>query len=140
MTLFDDPPAEPPPPASEEQVKADVLAYLEAEYAPLLDWLRRGLVRIYRFRLADVGVDAAEVSADDARALLPRYPGEKPACNNVLGSLFRAPGWHWTGRRIKSRTPGSHSNELKTWKYTGPLADGGPYGRGPEDTAPKRAT
>ena len=137
MTLFDDPPAEAAPPKSEAEIAADVLAHLEREYAPLLDWLRRGLIRIYRLRLADVGRDAAEVSADDARRLLPRYPGEKPSCNNVLGQLFRADGWQWTGRRVKSVTQGSHGNELKTWRYVLDLADGGPYGREPKDTEPK---
>ena len=137
--LFDDPPDNPePPPKSEAEIAADVLAHLEREHGPLLGRLRCGLVRIYRFRLADVGYGNAFVTADDARRLLDGYRGDKPACNNFLGTLFKAPGWQFTGQRWKSRTPGSHANELKCWRYTGDLMDGGPVGRSPEDTAPKQ--
>ena len=136
MTLFDDIP-EVAAPRTEDEVKADVIDHLNREYGPLLDRLRAGLVKVYRFRVLDVGAANAYVTADDARRLLDGYRGAKPACNNFLGSLFRAPGWQFTGDRVRSRTPGSHSNELKCWRYTGSLLDGGPLGRGPEGTTPK---
>lgn len=141
MTLFDDPPAVPVgpelPTVPEDMVKAGVLEYLADVHAPVLDWLRRGLIKLYRFRVEDVGRDAAYVTADDARKLLPRYRGEVSACKNFMGALFQAKGWQFTGHRVNSQTPGSHSNELKAWRYVGSLLDGGPYGREPKDTTPE---
>ncbi len=54
------------------------------------------------------------VSADSVRAEVPWLfadlpPGKKA---NFMGSVFR--GWIPAGR-VKSRTPGSHSNDLRLW-------------------------
>jgi len=137
MTLFDDPPDEKSP-LSETEKAARVLDYLGDEYGDVLGWLRRRLVLIYRFRREVYGAENAWVTADDARAILPRCPFERPSCNNFLGSLFKGGNWRAVGvMDHRSETPGSHGNRLMRWVYTGELSDGGPYGRDPKDTVPK---
>lgn len=140
MDLFDsipDPPHQGPP---EAEIAAGVLDYLATEYGDVLGWLRRALVKVYRFNLEAYGPESAPVTADDARRLLPRCPYPVPECKNFLGSLFKDGNWRAVGfMDHKSQTPGSHGNRLMRWVYTGDLRDGGPYGRDPKDTAPKKA-
>jgi hypothetical protein len=118
QTLFDEPSA-PPRANPEEAIRDEILADLGNRRADVLDWLRGRLKVIYRMRVDDVGREWAEVSADDARRIIDTDPRFNGVCRNFLGQLFLAPGWEFTGRRIKSRTKGSHANELKTWRWKG---------------------
>ena len=112
-------PDTPPAPPTEEEKRDAVLADLGDRKAELLDWLRKKLVIIYRFRCEDVGRINAYVTADDARRLLDadaRFDGMN---RNFLGALFKASGWKPTGGFHKSETPGSHANRLIKWRYDG---------------------
>jgi hypothetical protein len=115
--LFADP--EPAPANPEEAIRDEVLADLGSRKRDVLDWLRGRMRVIYRMRAEDVGLAAACVTADDARRIIDAMPEFDGVCRNFLGSLFLADGWEFTGQRIKSKTKGSHANELKCWRYRG---------------------
>lgn len=113
--LFDD--AAPDP---EVVIRDAVLDQFECTRAGILDWLRGRMQTLYRQRLAAQGFALAFVTADDARVILdtdPRVPSPKDLNRNFLGKLFLAPGWTWTGQFRRSRTPGSHANLLRCWRY-----------------------
>lgn len=104
----------------EIDVRNRVLEAMEANYKPLLDWLRDRMQRLYLDRLCHQGRELAFVTADDARLILdtdPQIPGPDRLCRNFLGQLFRAPGWSTTGQIRRSSTPGSHGNLLMCWRY-----------------------
>jgi len=103
----------------ELEKRDEVLDQHEVNYGELLTALRKVLVTIYRFRAECDGSANAFVCADDARAVLDRMPGMDGVNRNFLGQLFRAPGWRATGQRVKSKTEGSHGNDLMAWRYEG---------------------
>lgn len=116
MTLFDD--IVESPPSSEEQIRDEILADLGERRKEVLDWLRRRLVIIYRFRCEDVGKESAFVTADDARKIIDADERFKGVNKNFLGALFKASGWRAVGFH-KSETPGSHANRLMRWIWEG---------------------
>lgn len=87
----------------------------------VLDWLRDAVLRRHR-ELIHFGI-RDYVTADDGRELfefgVTNGHFERPASMNFMGALFAAKGWKFTGERIKSKTAGSHANELKCWKWVG---------------------
>lgn len=114
MTLFDDI-ADPP---SEEQIRDEILADLGERRREVLDWLRRRLVVIYRFRVEDIGEANAWVTADDARKIIDADHRFDAVNKNFLGALFKVKGWRAVGFH-KSETEGSHANRLMRWIYEG---------------------
>lgn len=101
----------------EEAARDRVLDLHEFTSAQVLDELRAKMRVLYRKRRSVQGVDAF-VTADDARLILDTDERFAHLTNkNFMGSLFREKGWEKTGRIIKSRTPGSHANELKCWRW-----------------------
>jgi hypothetical protein len=104
LGLFDNP----------EVAKAnDVLDGIEQHRGNFLEQVRDRLIGVYHSRYILHG-DEAHVTADDARPILESMSWYSESMgNNWLGSLFRTKDWEWTGKRIKSQTPGSHGNEIK---------------------------
>lgn len=120
MDLFDSLPIAPD--NAEVVVRDSVLVQFEVTRAGILTWLRGRMVVLYKQRVYAQGHGLAHVTADDARVLIdtdPRIPGADKLNRNFLGKLFLAPGWKWTGEFVKSRTPGSHANLLKCWRWEG---------------------
>lgn len=114
----------------EEVLRDRVLDTLEYSAGQILDELRAAMVRLYLKRREKQG-SLAFVTADDARIILesdPKYPTAQQLNRNFMGQLFRPltgrePDWEWTGEYVKSRTPGSHANPLKCWRWVGYLND-----------------
>jgi hypothetical protein len=113
-------------PRSEPAKAADVLDRMAAERREWLERMRAELVRVYRNRVAFFGEHdlRSYVTADDARRIMETRPGfalPAGASPNLLGSLFRAPGWERSRHRDhQSSTTGSHGNDLFSWRYVGP--------------------
>ncbi|MBL4701600.1 MAG: hypothetical protein JKX85_10125 [Phycisphaeraceae bacterium] len=111
-TLFD----------KQEVAKAhQVLDAMELSRGEYLDRIREKLAVLYRSRWVSQGLEAF-VSADDARDILNKMPNVPPPSRmnrNFLGQLFRADGWKFTGKTINSKTPGSHGNLLRCWRWVG---------------------
>lgn len=112
-------PETPPAPPTEADKRDAVLADLADRKSDLLDWLRKKLVIVYRFRCEDVGRVHAFVTADDARRILDADERFDGMGRCFLGALFKAPGWKPTGHFHKSETKGSHANRLLCWRYDG---------------------
>jgi hypothetical protein len=55
------------------------------------------------------------VTADDIQAALVAAGISEHALGNAAGSLFRAKGWVWTGRLVKSCRVHAHRNLLRVW-------------------------
>ena len=123
MTLFDEPEAAQPemPTLTEPQAKAKGMAIAADSKRTVLDQLRDAVRRKY-LDLVRSGV-RSYVTADDGRELfetmLANGHFERPHSMNFMGSLFAGSEWEFTGERIKSKTAGSHANELKCWRYVG---------------------
>lgn len=104
----------------EELVKARVLEDMNKLRRSLLDYLRRAMIDLYLRREASVGRENAYVTADDARLVLeaiPNLPPPERLNRNFMGALFReCDGFEPTGSYAKSRTPGSHANNLTCWR------------------------
>lgn len=106
----------------EEAAKEHGMAVAAVTHAEILNWLRPKLVELYSFyALGDLD---AYVTADDARRLIEDAldTGElkqRPECMNFMGSVFKGGEWEFTGKRVRSRTAGSHGNELRCWKWIG---------------------
>lgn len=110
----------------EEVLRDRVLDTHEYTSGQILDELRLAMRRLYEKRLSAQGRELAFVTADDARVILDTDERYAHLTNkNFMGSLFREKGWHKTGRIIKSKTPGSHANELKCWRWVTPEERGG---------------
>lgn len=118
MTLFDhlDSPPEP-----EQEAKSIGMARAAIKHSTILDWARDAIYRRWK-DLKRSGV-RDYVTADDVRELLEIAfeigTWERPSNMNWMGSIFAGKAWEFTGNRVKSRTPGSHANELKCWVYVG---------------------
>ena len=102
----------------EETIRDGILDLHNYSSSQILSDLRAAMRRLYLKRRSEQG-ELAFVTADDARLILDadeRYAnvGNK----NFMGSLFREKGWEKTGRIVKSKTPGSHANELKCWRWS----------------------
>lgn len=91
--------------------------------AQWIEEARAGLVRLYDRRVLTHGPDAY-VTTDDAR----RFPRPSAVHPNTAGSIFRCRGWtpmdgyDVAGNPIRahaSTVPGSHSNPLVRWRWTG---------------------
>lgn len=93
--------------------KDAALAAAELTYHEILEALRSELERDPRSSPGGIGV-----TADDARPYLLRWRFDERRSKNFLGQLFRVPGWRCVGTR-RSKTPGSHGNELKVWIFEG---------------------
>lgn len=111
-------PARMAPDNPELEIRDAVLACLEDNYEPLLEWIRQRMRALYAQRLDKQGYELAQVCADDARALIDAEPRLKGVRRNFMGQLFKAPGWVWTGAFTKSRTAGSHGNLLMCWRWS----------------------
>lgn len=111
-------PAPPTEPNPEVVARDAALRDLGDRYADTLRWLRKRLEVIYKVRCED-DREGAYVTADDARKIIDAMPEFNGVCRNFLGRLFLAPGWEFTGRRVNSKTKGSHGNELKCWRWRG---------------------
>jgi hypothetical protein len=99
------------------------MAIAAATNSNLLDWLRNQMRLLYAWRKSCRPDDPRVcVSGDDARVAVELAFAigqfERPASMNFLGSVFRD-GWEPTGERIKSKTSGSHGNDLPCWRRVG---------------------
>lgn len=106
----------------EKVVRDEVLDGLESSRSRIIDYLRDRMRTLYARRMAAEGYRLACVTADDARHILdndPRFPGPQEFNRNFLGCLFREEGWEWTGNLAYSRTPGSHANLIRCWRWVG---------------------
>lgn len=104
----------------EEAARQRVLELHEYSSGQVLDELRAAMRRLYARRRSIQGGEAF-VTADDARLILDTDERYAHITNkNFMGSLFREKGWEKTGKIIKSKTAGSHANELKCWRWVTP--------------------
>jgi len=114
-----------PRPEVERAKAASVLDRMAEERRAWLERMRAVLADVYRTRVKMLGEAQACVTADDARAFMAtgRSDWALPAgaSPNLLGSLFRAPGWIRSEHPDHtSATHGSHANNLYRWRYVGP--------------------
>lgn len=126
MSLFPDPdPPEPaPPPAPEATAPLEPLTDPD-----ILAWLRRGLVKIFRFRIEYVGRSNANVTPQDARRLL-HHRRKKWDADSAITQMLAPPEWRFVGFQV--------GTEVGAFAYTGNLLDGGEYAKEPP-VVPKRS-
>lgn len=123
MTLFDmvhDKPAKQRS-MTEQQKKDQVMDMFEHKRKHWLTIIRLAMQQTWMERRAKYGIDAY-VTADDARKVfeaIPDVPGPERLSRNFLGAVFAPMCWEFTGKYHKSETEGSHSNDLKCWRYVG---------------------
>ena len=116
----------PRAPEPDVRAGADVLGRMAEERREWLDRMRAELVRVYRVRVDAFGEHDLRcyVTADDARRIMETRPGfalPAGASPNILGSLFRAPGWERSRHRDhQSSAVNGHGNPLYLWRYVGP--------------------
>jgi hypothetical protein len=109
-------------PAPERAKAVSVLDTMASERRAWLTKMREEMAELYRHRVITWGEENAYVTADDARMFLewPDLGLPAGASPNLLGSLFRAPGWERSEHPDHaSSTPGSHANNLYRWRYVG---------------------
>lgn len=56
------------------------------------------------------------ITADDVVLALVERGYDIHSLGNAAGSLFRGPGWQFTGERRRSVRIHAHANELKVWR------------------------
>lgn len=69
------------------------------------------LLELARKIARSVALEKGEVNADDVAKLMPEPLG------NASGAIFKR-GFVFTGKRVKSKRPHAHANELKVWKLS----------------------
>lgn len=79
---------------------------------------RRTLLKHARAVAEEIAMSKPDrtVTADDVAERLDAEGISVHALGNAAGALFQGDRWIWTGRRIKSRRPHAHANELKVWR------------------------
>ena len=81
---------------------------------------KKSLLKVARKVARRIATEKGVVTMDDVQAALALMDISDRALGNAAGSVFRGPEWKWTGRRIKSKRPHSHANEIKVWALSQP--------------------
>lgn len=103
-------------PPESEQLAQRGIARASNRKADLLDLARKIAVRIA------LGRPDRTCTADDVVAELVRRGYSPHALGRAAGGIFRGSNWEFTGHRVRSERACGHGNELKLWRYAGPIS------------------